>query len=266
LEKLSQLKPFFNKTLSEIDNQDLLNYVAHFRNLGRKPSTINRNLNVLSSVINFCKNQNYKTPNIKIAQYKQREPDENVKTFENMGVIDKIIKRVEEEKKDYMKAIIQTALYTGMRKGNTVTLKWENLDFTTDTISVFVKDRTKDGGRLLTIPIIPKLKEILLKQPKINEYVFNYRGRPVKNIDKAWRSIFYKTDKKGSHTKELIDPELKYQVFNTLRHTSATWILRETGNLKIVQQVLGHKNIKTTLKYAHVLDSEKRQALVNVFK
>lgn len=263
LEKLSQLKPFFNKTLSDIDNQDLLNYVAHFRNLGRKPSTINRNLNVLSSVLNFCNNQNYKTPNVKIAQYKQREPDENVKTFENMGVINKIIERASEE---YMKAIIQTALYTGMRKSNNVHLKWENLDFTSDTISVFVKDRTKAGGRLLTIPMIPKLKKILQSQPRINEYVFNHKGHHISNIDKAWRGIFYKKDKKGSYTKELKDPELPYQVFNTLRHTAATWILRETGNLKIVQQVLGHKNIKTTLKYAHVLDAEKRQALVNVFK
>jgi integrase len=262
LEKLRQLRPFFNKTLSDIDNQDLLNYVAHFRNLGRKPSTINRNLNVLSSVINFCKSQNYNVPDVKIAQYKQRETDENIKYFENIEVIEKIVSRAS----PHLKPIIYTALYTGMRKSNILGLKWENINFTTDTITIKVKDRTKDGGRNLSIPIDQKLRYILLAQPRVNEYVFNHKGRPIQQITSSWKTIFFKRKKDKSHSKELKDPSLPYQVFNTLRHTSATWILRETGNLRIAQQVLGHKNIKTTLKYAHVLDAEKRQALVNVFK
>ena len=43
-------------------------------------------------------------------------------------------------------------------------------------------------------------------------------------------------------------------------------ILRKTNNLKLTQQILGHSNIKTTLKYAHVIDSEKRRALEDVFE
>lgn len=262
LEKLKQLKPFFDKPISEIDNQDLLNYVSHFRNLGRKPSTINRNLNVLSSLLNFCKSQNYNVSNVKIAQYKQREPDENIKYFENIEVVEKIISRAS----PHLKPIIYTALYTGMRKSNILGLKWENIDFTSNTINIKVKDRTKIGGRNLSIPMIPKLKAILENQPKINEYVFNHKEHPIHQISSAWKTIFFKRKPNKAHSKILKDPELPYQVFNTLRHTSATWILRETGNLRIVQQILGHKNIKTTLKYAHVLDAEKRQALIDVFK
>ena len=261
-EKINQLKPFFNKALSEITHQDLMEYVAHFRDLGRKPSTINRNLTVLSSIINFCHDRNYRTPNIKISLYKQKEPAENIKYLENWEVAQKIIDRAS----PHLKPIIYTALYTGMRKSNILGLKWDNLDFTNDLINIHVKDKNVIGGKNLSIPMIPQLKEILLKQPKINEFVFNYKEHPLKQIEGAWRNIFYKRKDEHTFTKELKDKDLPYITFHTLRHTAATWILKKTGNLRITQEILGHANIKTTLKYAHVLDSEKRKALAETFK
>lgn len=260
-EKINQLKPFFDKILSDIDNQDLMNYVAHFRDLGRKPSTINRNLTVLSSIINFCYERNYHTPNIKISLYKQKEPAENIKYLENWEIAQKIIDRAS----SHLKPIIYTALYTGMRKSNILGLKWENLDFTSDLINIHVKDKNKIGGKNLSIPMIPQLKEILTKQPRINEYVFNFRGHPITQIEGAWRNIFYKRKDQRNFTKDLKDKDLPYITFHTLRHTAATWILKKTGNLRITQEILGHANIKTTLKYAHVLDSEKRKALSETF-
>lgn len=45
------------------------------------------------------------------------------------------------------------------------------------------------------------------------------------------------------------------------RHDFATKLLRDSMNLKLVQQALNHRNIKTTLKYAHVLDEEIASAV-----
>jgi integrase len=49
--------------------------------------------------------------------------------------------------------------------------------------------------------------------------------------------------------------------FHDYRHNLATKILRDTGNLKLVQRVLNHADLKTTARYAHVLDSEVAEAL-----
>ncbi len=49
--------------------------------------------------------------------------------------------------------------------------------------------------------------------------------------------------------------------FHDLRHDVGTKLLRQTGNLKLVQQVLNHRDIKTTTRYAHVLEHEKAIAL-----
>ena len=49
--------------------------------------------------------------------------------------------------------------------------------------------------------------------------------------------------------------------FHDYRHDVATKLLRETGNLRLVQKALGHSSIKTTTRYAHVLDSEVAEAM-----
>jgi len=46
-----------------------------------------------------------------------------------------------------------------------------------------------------------------------------------------------------------------------LRHDFASKLLRKTGNLKLVQQALNHASLRTTTKYAHVLDDEVAAAL-----
>jgi integrase len=54
--------------------------------------------------------------------------------------------------------------------------------------------------------------------------------------------------------------------FHDYRHDLGTKLLRETGNLKLVQRALNHADIKSTLRYAHVLDSEVADALERVAK
>jgi site-specific recombinase XerD len=46
----------------------------------------------------------------------------------------------------------------------------------------------------------------------------------------------------------------------------ATWLLRDSKDLRLVKEVLGHKNIQTTLKYAHLINDRKAEGLNNLFK
>lgn len=49
--------------------------------------------------------------------------------------------------------------------------------------------------------------------------------------------------------------------FHDYRHDLGTKLLRQTGNLKLVQKALNHRDIKSTLRYAHVLDDEVAEAV-----
>ena len=243
------------KYLHELDKQALSKFVE-FRKKTVSNATINRELSALSAIRTLARDfWEYKTNDAKPLQFKLNEPAENIKFLQDWEVAQKIIDRAT----PHLKPIIYTALYTGMRKGNILALKWEDVDFRNNTISIRVKDKNVAGGKNLTIPMVDKLKDILLEQPRINEYIFNYNGKPIGEIKHSWQSIFY--DSKGF----LRDKELPYVNFHTLRHTAATWILRKTNNLRITKEILGHANINTTMKYAHVLDEEKRNALNAVF-
>lgn len=241
--------------LHQIDSSEISDYIQR-RKKKVKNGTINRELVILSSLLSNCRLWKYKTSDIKPNKFKLKEPAENIKYLKDWTVAQKIIDRAAA----HLQPIIYTALYTGMRRGNILRLKWEELDFANKLINIKVKDRTKDGGKNLSIPMIDKLARILDEQPRINEYVFNYQGHPIESIKRSWHTIFYNPD--GT----LRDSSLPYTNFHTLRHTAATWILKATGNLKITQEILGHANISTTMKYAHVLGEEKRTALNSVFE
>lgn len=266
LYRLEKLKDELKvKYLHEI-TADLLSQFIYRHRQDFSNSTINRYIFLLSAVLKTAREEwKVKTSDIKPSKFKLNEPAENIKYLKDWSVAQKII----DNAAPHLKPIIYTALYTGMRLGNILNLRWENIDFTSNTINIKVKDRTKDGGKNLSIPMIQQLADILQKQERINDYVFNFNGKPIKSIASAWRNVFYKrADKDHDYvlTKELRDKSLPYTNFHTLRHTAATWILKKTNNLRITKEILGHANINTTLKYAHVLDEEKRKALDAVFK
>lgn len=286
LSRLSSIKANLGVTyLHEIDKQILSNFVA-LRRKTVKNGTINRELSIISAIKNLAEEfWEVKTNKANPLKFKLSEPAENVKYLKDWDTAQKIIDRAS----PHLKPIIYTALYTGFRRGNILTLKWGQIDFANDTITVKVKDKNTVGGKNLTIPMIAKLKEVLLAQPRINEFVFNYKGTPITDIKHSWRSIFYdfvKIDPKDikkddiieyrkqiikgeevrvPYKQVLIDSDLPYVNFHTLRHTAMTWIVKSTGDIRVAQKIAGHADIKTTVKYAHVLDEQKRSALEKTF-
>ena len=189
-----------------------------------------------------------------------------MKYFKDINTITLLVERAA----PHIRPIIWTCLYTGLRIGNVTNLKWDAVDFDNDLIHVHVKDKSTQNGKYLVLPMIDQLKTILLAQPKINDYVFNYNNAPFKRFYTAWRHIFYvrknKTflkDENGNYV--LRDKNLPYLNPHALRHTAATWILKATGNIRIVQKILGHSSIRMTEKYAHVFKDQEKEALKSTF-
>jgi integrase len=286
LTRLSSIKTNLGVTyLHEIDKQVLSNFVA-LRRQTVKNGTINRELSIISAIKNLADEfWEVRTNKANPLKFKLSEPAENIKYLKDWNVAQAIIDKAP----THLKPIIYTALYTGFRRGNILSLQWEQIDFKNDTITVKVKDKNTVGGKNLTIPMIKQLKDILQAIPRENKYVFNYKGAPITDIKHSWRSIFYKfveVDTKDiqkddvieyrkrirdgkptlvPYKQVLIDPALPYINFHTLRHTAMTWIVKSTGDIRVAQKIAGHADIKTTVKYAHVLDEQKRSALEKTF-
>lgn len=230
--------------LSQITKNDVLRFIALCRTKHRSPATINRYLALLSAI--FTRAHDFwecHTPGFKLSQFKQREPVENVKYFENMNVINKIVRNAA----PHLRPIILTAVYTGLRLGRILSLTWEQVDLENNQIVFLGKN-----GRNQSVPIVPALADILRNQPHDYPYVFTYYGHRILSIKKGWRAALQRAD-------------VPYQSFHTLRHTTATWLLRDSHDLRLVKDVLGHASIQTTLKYAHLANDRRAAGLNHLF-
>jgi integrase len=155
---------------------------------------------------------------------------------------------------------LQFARLSGLRRAETL-IRWSDVNWSARIITTMGK-----GGRLVSTPITEAVAALL--EPLRGhhpEYVFTYlcqrtRGEHV-------RGERYPISYEGSKTewartrKRAGVADLR---FHDLRHDVATKLLRQTGNLKLVQQALNHRDIKTTTRYAHVLNDEVAEALQRV--
>ena len=230
--------------LSQITKNDINLFVTRFTASGRKNATINRYLCLLSSVCTRAKNKwDCNIPNFKILSFRLKEQKENIKYFKNWTEVQTLLNAAA----PHLRPIILTALYTGLRLGRILSLKWEQIDWGNNQIIYMGKD-----GNPHSVPMIPQLRSVLLSVPNIHENVFTYKGKPIANIKHAWHAAFEHSG-------------IPYRNFHTLRHTTATWLLRNTGNLKLVQTVLGHSTINVTTKYAHLVNNQSESALAQTF-
>ncbi len=146
---------------------------------------------------------------------------------------------------------------TGLRRNETL-IRWPNVNVFAKSITTIGK-----GGRKVSTPITPAVKAILDRcKGHHPEFVFTFVcQRPRKGQTKGQR---YPITPEGAKTQwRRLRARAKVQDFrfHDIRHDVGTKLLRQTGNLKLVQAALNHANISTTTKYAHVQSEEVAAAL-----
>lgn len=146
------------------------------------------------------------------------------------------------------KPIVITALNTGMRKGEILSLKWDNVDLKHGFILL---DITKNGERR-EIPINETLRGVLQGIPRRLDvpYVFydNTTGKPYKDIKRSFNTALRRAGIKDFH-------------FHDLRHTFASHLVMAGVDITTVKELLGHKSLTMTLRYAHLAPSHKVKAV-----
>jgi integrase len=154
---------------------------------------------------------------------------------------------------------------SGMRLKECVTLRWPQVNFGAKQIV-----RTGKGGRRVVFPITAALRDILFPlQGQDPEFVFTYvavYGNKRLGRVRGRRYALTYTGAKTAWQRLRIASGLADFRFHDFRHDFGTKLLRETGNLKLVQKALNHRDIKSTLRYAHVLDEDVAEAVERLAK
>jgi integrase len=253
--------------LHEINNSELAAYVAYRRNCqvfdqvatdkrrSNRPlsnATINREVSTFRKLYNIANaTWEVRVGNIDFPSHRLPEADCRVR-WESHQKIEKIIQHAA----PHLKHPIRFALFTGQRLSNIVNCRIEDLDLENRAIRFYVKSR-KPGGKFHVVPMVNELHRMLVEEmaikPGQHGFLFTYRGKPIKQFRRSWKTACEKARVEDFR-------------FHDLRHTCASWMVQRGIPLELVKEVLGHASITTTMKYAHHRDTAKRDAMELVFK
>lgn len=204
-------------------------------------ATINRETAFLKTMLNYAVRRKWIGDNPLLGFKLLKEDSKKPHTITN-----KQFDKLYDEAAEHFKPILLTALLTGMRKDEILSLRWENVYLDKKYIHV----ETSKSGRSRNIGINDLLHEALnlvqYSSPKDN--VFTYNSKPIQDTKKAFNAALRRS---GND---------KF-VFHDLRHTFATNLVEKGADLRTVQELLGHQSIMMTMRYTHPTPETKMKAV-----
>ena len=249
----ASLVPFFGDTpISEISNRDIERYKAALLRKGASRKTVNNMLTVLRKCLltafDWLELDGRPPKFVWLKCPPPRtdflSPEECTLLLEHSGGV--------------IHEMILAALRTGMRQGELKGLQWSSIDWVNRSITVrdSLSDYTKalgspKGNRARHIPIDIDLFEVLVGRKRDVGFVFvDHAGQPFSHYRLS-----------GALTRVCRRAGLRKVKWHTLRHTFASQLAMNGTPLNMVQALLGHASITTTMRYAHVAPSALRAAI-----
>jgi integrase len=227
---------------------------------GLSPKTVNNHLGVLSSLFEDAIRWRYATFN----------PTRSVRKCRTDRTPDQFAFWTREESDPYLAAILQgrprwypfflTALRTGMRMGELAALRWEDVDLDRDRVNVRRSyshgvETLPKGGCSRALPMSPQLHSALAEHRQASgssERVFLSDDGRLLDPNKV----------KHHHWFGIRAAGVKRIRIHDLRHSFASQLVIAGVSLYKVQQLLGHQDIKTTMRYAHLSPEAKADAVL----
>ncbi len=142
------------------------------------------------------------------------------------------------------KLVLMFLYYAGLRLNEVRNLRWQDLDFDREIIHV----KAAKGEKERVVFLHPKLKE-LLKIYRIGTEGLIFLSQRGEKYNKRTIQQIVKHAAKKSEIKKKVTP-------HTLRHSFATHLLESGADIRYIQQLLGHKDLKTTQIYTHVANKD----------
>lgn len=151
---------------------------------------------------------------------------------------------------NYLTPMILLSLHTGLRRGELLKLCWENIDLEHAVLTV--GGDTAKSGKTRHIPLNKVSIQALINWKTNDNRGFVFKnsktGTAYKEIKKAWASL-------------LKLAEIKNFRWHDMRHHFASKLVMAGADLNTVRELLGHADIKMTLRYAHLAPEHKAKVV-----
>jgi integrase len=177
---------------------------------------------------------------------------------------------------DRLEALYVLAVTIGLRQGELLGLKWDDIDLEIETLQVRRTLTTAKGGPVLSAPKTKGRRRTVRLSQTASEALRSHLERQLEEIDRVgdlWREngLIFASESGEPLSRQHVTahrfkpllrraglPEIR---FHDLRHTCATLLLSKNVNPKVVSEMLGHASIAITLDtYSHVLPTMQESA------
>lgn len=240
----------------KIKKVEVLEYLKELDNLNRSNKTISRHLSSLRSFYNYLVDIKLVETNI-FRRIRNPKVEKKLPNYLNIIEIEEILESIREDSPEKIrdKCIFELLYSTGIRVSEAVNIKLNDIDMSSNSIRIIGK-----GNKERIVYFGSLAKDLLFKYLKIRknfkndkktDYLFlNNAGNQLarESISKIINNIIY-----NSGIKHKISPHV-------LRHTFATHLLDNGADLRSVQELLGHENLRTTEIYTHISNERLRAA------
>jgi len=261
------LVPFFGRLrLADITPTQVDRFKDKRLEDGLKKSSINREIGLLKSMLNRAVRSSLIGAN----------PAKNVELFEldDSSVSDRVLSNEEENRllaacdeselryrAPHLKLVVLVALYTGLRRGEILRLRWSDIDFEKGRLSVR-KSKTKSGKRDVYLNSMLYQQLLSLSRQEHGEWIFpsperfQKPGQPERHI----------ADVKNAFRRAIRLAGIKKITFHQLRHTFCSRLADAGVPLPVIQKLAGHASITMTSRYTHPADELKQRAVEVLLK
>lgn len=231
---------FKNQNLNNLTHEDVFRYIEH--RIKDDGISFSYQKQLVGSIKLFYKTVFGKNINIDYI-YPDRPSVKLPKVLSAQDVL-KIIDSTENLKH---KAILATIYGCGLRVSELVNLKLTDIDSKRMAVRIENSKGNKSREVMLPINLLKILREYYINYKPV-EYVFNGQAGGKYTVRSA-QEVFKKSLRKSKINKQAS--------LHTLRHSYATHLIEKGIDVRFVQELLGHKNIKTTQIYTHLTDYTK---------
>jgi integrase len=273
VDRLQHLLPFFADVSVRDINQSLTRKYRQERYEERqslKPATVNRDLSVLRRVLNWGVEEGITTANPlgKLRLERERRTKRPVMSVREEKVL-------MEHAPVHLRRIILCAVDTGLRRGEIVTQRWEDVDF--DNRILHVSHSKTPEGESRIVPLTGRLYNLLLSFRKDRGIIFTYApatGTPANPTDNIQAEVV-KTDStphpikivKTAWASSLRRAGLRHFRFHDLRHTANTRLMLAGVLQEVRRELIGHSSQHsrdTNDRYSQIGLAELKDAIAKL--
>ena len=240
------LRYFKGKILTSIKPQDIEDYIGIRRNNGLSNATINRELACLKRMYNLAiKWEKAKFNPVNDVEFLKEPPGRT--RFLSEKECQKLIQCAD----NHLKPIIITALNTGMRLGEILSLTQEQVHIDSVINPYIELEQTKNNKKRF-VPLNNDMIFLFKSLKNGTPFIFlSTRKKPLLSVRKPFEKALSKAGISNFR-------------FHDLRHTFASHYVMNGGDLLSLKEILGHSDIKMVERYAHLASAHKRKMIDNL--